>query len=409
MNIETMDNVKKVLILGIGQTNFLGPLYKIIKRSNPHLKFFLNRKKVLSDDITDDNDLFNKQNENRFSVFSFFSLFKTIYLKVIFLTLIEEGFKKFLINAYFIIESIYLFDRKDKYDIYHYHFVNFKNLISIPLLKKNRRIIVSFWGSDLLRNYDMINHFFVRYALLKADVITIQSLDLKEFLVTKYGRDLYEKIKVIKFKLDQSIFENIDSINNENDKSNFIDDHKVNILVGHNANTANRHKEIIEALKDLSAETKAKINLIFVFSYGIENADFLKYYKGLLIEKLCEYKFQYVFIDSFLSQKEIAKLRKFANINIHLPVSDALSAAITETMYAENLVITGAWLPYGPFRRKGIFFSEIGDFNQLAEKVGSAVCDWDLKKRKLVGNRQKVIEEFLNQNIEEDWCSVYNF
>ena len=59
-------------------------------------------------------------------------------------------------------------------------------------------------------------------------------------------------------------------------------------------------------------------------------------------------------VQRYLDRQELAAFRIASDILIHLPVSDALSGTVLETVYAGNAVITGSWLPYSPFRKAGL-------------------------------------------------------
>ncbi len=287
------------------------------------------------------------------------------------------------------------------HDTFHFHFINWKNSLDVFFIPEDKEIILSFWGSDLMRNFGVVNLLVVQYALERASVITLQSQEMREILLSKFGRYLNSKTKVMKFILTKKIFTEIDNVG-EIAASEYL------ISVGHNANPFNNHLEIVKCLKKLPDSIKEKIKLVFVFGYGIGEKDNWIEYKSQLVEMLDRYQFKYLFYNDYLNEKEIARLRKESGIFVHLPASDALSAAITECFYAGNLVITGSWLPYGPFRQAGLKYEQIIDFKDLPRTLERAVTNFQLLKTDLQKNHDKVTSHFLSEDVDRNWIALYS-
>ena len=71
-------------------------------------------------------------------------------------------------------------------------------------------------------------------------------------------------------------------------------------------------------------------------------------------------------ITHYLDWADLAAFRIATDILVHLPISDALSATVLEVIYGGNCVITGLWLPYGPFRRALLPLVTVEDFSEIA-------------------------------------------
>ena len=69
-------------------------------------------------------------------------------------------------------------------------------------------------------------------------------------------------------------------------------------------------------------------------------------YLNQIIDHLKKTGLSYIILSDFLTKKEVAKLRLITDIAINISISDAYSASVQEQIYAENIVITGNWLPY---------------------------------------------------------------
>ena len=141
-------------------------------------------------------------------------------------------FKYYLnLNIFFLLNSyISKIIKKNKVDIWHFNFLNFKSLILINILKKyNQKIIVTFHGVDLQID-EKINYgyrlnkkydSFLKSTLKKIDKFTYLSETIKEDLM-ELG---VEKKKLVYFPNSVNIekFEKIVSTKNENDgKLHFI-------------------------------------------------------------------------------------------------------------------------------------------------------------------------------------------
>ena len=393
----------------MGQTNFLGPLYHSIFSINDTFTFFLSHQKKMSGSANwFEQGLFKKPlNTNNVAICIFkavINLFKGTYIKLIAHSLIDASFRRTLALIKKILVEIYDYHRKSEYggDVYHVHYITLLNVIKFPLIHRSKKLVLSFWGSDLLRKDDLLGFIFIKSALERADVITVQSLDLREVLLSKYGRDLYPKIVINQFVLDRQIFEKLDV--HMGGRSRYGE--KINVLVGHNASQFNRHLEIIQELSKLDEKTKSSLHLVFVFGYGIKSANKRQKYKASLEAELHRGKFAYHFIDDFIDQDAMAKLRSNSDIMIHLPVSDALSAAMTESLYAGNIVITGAWLPYGPFRRNGVRYFEIESMDDLSTTFLDAIINKETIVNDLKRNREIIQSHFLSPSIPNNWYNL---
>ena len=108
-----------------------------------------------------------------------------------------------------------------------------------------------------------------------------------------------------------------------------------------------------------------------------------------VLHKLNQSKISYTLFDKFLSLDELVKLRVTSEIMIMMSKSDALSASVSELLYAGNLLISAIWLPYSPLRLEKIFFYET-DFSQLGEIVNYVINNLDEVKVKLANNPVRI-------------------
>jgi hypothetical protein len=400
--------MKKVLLLGLIQSNFTVRLYEKIREYHPYLDIYAwNEYKLGDNPSTTSYRQLDISESGKNYLHAISSLLKFELYKIALIILLEYGLK----DVYRVIGLLKKWMLKGLYSkvfsdfqICHFHFVKWGNLLEIFFLPKDTKVIVSFWGSDLLRTNSLVDLYVGKRALIGADIITVQSVELKEIILSKFGREFAEKIRIAQFILEKEIFEKIDYWRSE---VKTVKKEKTKICIGHNANKANMHVEILNVIKGMPREILNQIELVFIFGYGISDPLEKDIYKNDIVELLNDNYISYSFKDEFLNSNEIAKIRVENDIFIHLPASDALSAAITECMYAGNIVITGNWLPYGPFIRAGLKYYTIDQFNNLGEILAKIIRDKEKVKLDFRTNPEKVNQFFLSDSVAEQWKEIY--
>ncbi|MGX7668077.1 hypothetical protein [Flavobacterium pedocola] len=412
---------KKVLVLGVEQNNFLSFLYGTLKKAYPDLMVSVPKYHELSDKSSVNDWMYNneglKQHRSLVSfVQAFFSVLvsKHFYQTFFFILVFELKLKK---AAHFFVESVkgkafFLTNANFKtYDTFHFHYLQYSYLRELFFVPKGKKIVCSFWGSDLMRTSDTFNHYFVGKALRKATVITCQSLEMREILLSKFGRELLDKVVVITFPIDQKVFDGIDSkpMNSEAleaFKKDFqYGNDKINVQIGHNANPQNNHLSILEGFEKVSF--KDKLHLVVHLGYGISKEE-KQSYTNLLHQQLNKTGIPFTLSDDFFVDDSLVFSRLATDIFIHLPVSDALSATMTEMLYAGSVVITGSWLPYKTFRKIGLHYHEIEDFKELPEKLNFIMANLDSERQKCQQNRAVIRAYFFRNEIAATWAEILN-
>lgn len=386
----------KILVLGIGQSNFLNQLYENLVIDNSSLVIDIDGyrdiskgKNKASFQYNNYLDLKKVRIQKTFLLKKVFQLlFGSFFWKIVFFEMTQGlTFKRFidLIKEYSRIKYIaedYLHSKN--YQIFHFHFCTPENLKYLYFLPEKSKSICSFWGSDLLRATGAANVFYVELALQKASVITVQTRELAEILFCKYNRSFTEKTQYLPFTINTEIYESIDHrkfdykiIEGFKIKYDIPLDKKV-IIISHNAFKENNHIEVLEELRKLPDFIKKEITIVLPLSYG-GNDNYIQELKAVLIENI-----KIVLILDYLDCTEIALLRLSTDIMIQMPISDALSGTMTEVLYAGNKVIAGSWLPYGLLRRNGIVFSEIDNFSDLVPAIEEVLNSTEATKNNLI-------------------------
>ena len=412
---------KKILVLGVNQNNFLSFLYSKLKSFDstfiivaPFVKDL--NKNVIHDSWMYDNNLVCHKKSFLAILQSIFLVFfdKHVYQTFFFILLVEKKIKKsfhfvfkhvqakifFITNNYF-----------NEFETFHFHFMQYSYLRELFLVPKGKKIVCTFWGSDLLRTSDVFNFYFVKKALNRANIITCQSLELKEIILSKFGRNLDDKIKIAIFPVDEKIYEDIDlNRNQENVINSFKEKYeyslsKINVLIGHNGSALNNHVKILESLKAI--QNKDKIHLIVNLNYALDANKKLEY-KAKLTQLLEQSGMSFVLLETFFSKEELAISRLATGVFIHMPISDALSGTMLELIYASSIVITGSWLPYKTFRKAQINYYEIDDFSEIQFKLDSLIENFQSEKERATNNKGLIQKYFFTDTLIENWAQILN-
>jgi glycosyltransferase involved in cell wall biosynthesis len=290
------------------------------------------------------------------------------------------------------------------YDICHIHYLeNIYGFIASQIVKKSKKLVISVWGSDLYRTnwrQKMGQYNIIKYA----NRITFNTKQTSEEF-SKYFKNIdKDKLKIKKFgSTPLGILRNIEHISKKDCKKSFdISTNSLVVTCGNNASQGNEHIKIIKSIEIVKHKLPDNILFLFPFTYGFVRKYFLKV-KGLLDKSNLNYRV----LTDFLSDYEVAQLRKASDIMINLPISDQLSGSMQESLYTGNIVITGDWLPYKILEEKGIFMLKVPSVGEVGEKLLYSVNNLRNLKESCKGNSQIIWNiSSWDKNIN-DWIQMY--
>ena len=405
---------RQILSLGTSQYNFLGPLYSSINELDHRYEFKVWTTKDYSrwKRLADSNNWLSLLDSSERESLSAFQKLKSIGnpilnpLKLIKEQGLKTGKYEYLkrLNRYSILHS-WLEDT----ELVHYHLLFPHNLHFSEFLPFSKPIVASFWGSDLFR-VDSVAHIKKQSEFLEhCDLVTVQSEDMREEVLRKFGSYLEDRIRLVRFQIPSDIFDTIDSISyDKNSKDQWRAEFGIPeglnvVVVGHNGSPFNQHERIIEALPRLSPEERKSIFIIVPATYLPSGPEHLEAIKKSLVDS----GFQYNLLTDYMPFEKLAALRAIADIYIHAPVSDAMSATVIEFTYAGAEVICGEWLPYRGFDELGWRFRSLPDFDELPKQVrqilsGSRENDKGLEKR-----RKMLRDNFVSDKQPRRWIEIY--
>ncbi len=419
-----MATKKKILLFGNEPTNFTSPIANELRKTNNFeidvLDILNDRAKPIELIAPNYDKVLPKPpstNLNNYSFLQkirsflkpsfwnfFFENFKLYFcfLKHSFLAVIKEAMRYAILKRK--IEEIFA-----PYDVINFHLLSSNCLYYMNFVPKGKKIIVSFWGSDLSKNDAQYNYHIQQKAFEKADVITMGTIEMQEIFLAKFGRHLKYKTRVALVGCDAKTLEKIESLDKNEIINKFRDEFKVSkekfiISIGNCARVSENHDKILAELSKLETSVKDKLALILLLGYDRRDPEHLekinKYVEAIGIQTIKN--------ETFLLAEENAKLRIVADITIRMQEHDALSVTLLENLYAGSIPITASWLHYETIRRNGGFYIDIDSFGMLPAKIKEVIDNFERYKSFCANNKNAVKKIISVENLAIQWGQIYS-
>lgn len=317
-----------------------------------------------------------------------------------------EYCKKFLkykdiskISMFFRMLYIKKIIKDDNFNIVNIHISRWFYLLILPTLTK-QKLVMTFYGSDFYRTSNFIKEI-QKIIYKKADAITFTNPLTKDSFL-QYYNDFKDKSYVCRFGL-----KTLDYIDKNRDKSKVVikkslgyDTKKIIVTCGYNSTKAQQHDKIIQSITKLDDSLLEKIQFIFPMTYG-DNI-----YKEKIKNILKNSNLDYIVLENFLYEDDNAYVKLASDIMINVLQTDSFSGSMQEFLYADNIVITGSWLPYEIFDKEGIKYYKINRLEEIGDKLMEVVDDFQHYKSNLMTN-QKIIYKLSNwKNNIKNWVEV---
>ncbi len=286
-----------------------------------------------------------------------------------------------------------------KYDIIHHQALFDPQVKLLDIVKKqNKKVIISFWGSDLLNTNDINRIEKQKIALNLSDIVTAQTEEMRNVIKKKFGETIFQKSNSILFGISNMSLDKILSFKKLESKFN----KNLIIQVGYNSSKAQNHLKIIQALSDLEQELRDRIKLVVPMGYGNGGEKYISE-----VELLANKFFKNVIVNtSYLSRNEY--LENFSNVDVYLnlPETDAGNSTIYEALLLGANIIVGSWLPYSEFEKNGILLHRVDEFSHLPSLV-KQILSSEIDKN---NNQQteKAYQMIAYSGIAVKWNDMYN-
>jgi glycosyltransferase involved in cell wall biosynthesis len=313
-----------------------------------------------------------------------------------------ENNKNFINTRYIHMLQLKAAIRAGKFDIINLHYVDYNDVIDVAILKNitKSRVIISYWGSDLLR---MDKKKLLRLSMFakKADYITFdnEDLNIKFHEIYKWADKI--KNKTVLFGLPVlDIIEGKNMVNPMELKKKYkVPENKILIAVGYNGIPEQQHIRVLEIIKKLDTDIKEKIFLLLQMSYGGTED-----YREKVMESAKKTGCKYKVIQKFLSDDEVAELRIITDLFINAQTTDAFSGSVCENLFAGTLLINASWLKYKELEKYNFQYIEFDDFDELGDKIYESLqwkFDSSINKRLILNLRSW-------KSCAQKWEQVYS-
>ena len=229
-----------------------------------------------------------------------------------------------------------------------------------------RRIVVTIWGSELLRasckEKEINRSLYTRANLITFNSVETQAafhqyfgFDHRKYFLLRWGlrsferiRELFEKEGIEKAKVTLG-----------------LDNSKTIVCLGYNATQAQQHMYMLESLSKLDQTIKDKIQIVLPMTYGAPSDSYIKEVEIYLSQVNIDHKI----FKEFMGIQDLARLRLSADITINVQLTDSFSASIQEHLLAGTLLMSGSWLPYKDLVRLGGDVVFIDRIDQIANEL----------------------------------------
>lgn len=320
---------------------------------------------------------------------------KQIYARLY--TLLEEQYKEQQMLATFA-----------PFDIVNIHYLSPGYLKQIKYVQPHQKLALSFWGSDLFQETGKKTYEIQLDALNQANAISLHTPEMEQIFLSKFGRHLKRKIHRTIFGCHQDRFDQIARLQQTPQKITAfrekygIPRDKLVIQLGYSGGAGHYHLEIIDSLMRCSEQLKNKIFLLVPTTYNNQDVEYFEKLKTTLENSI----FDTAHLTAYLSDEDVLMLPIVSDVHINVRDADALNNAMMEALYSGNLLITGAWLPYGILKRRQIVFEEVESITEIGTIIKN-YCDHSNEIYQLTKNPELTKEAFSMQNHIVNWGNMY--
>ena len=296
------------------------------------------------------------------------------------------------------------------YDVVNVQFLHHWSAEIVPLIPKNIRVVISFWGSDLMATSGVDAYKLQFDALQRADAISIFSTESQEILLSKFGRELLPKSFKVFYGLTSEQFLDL-SQNKEAYKRTGqellaklgynVNDFKYIFKVGYSSFPGQNHLKIIEKLELLSDDILNNALFIFPLTYGDK-----KEYPETVRNRINQSKLNSLLLTEYLSGEEAKSISFISNIMLNLRTNDGFNNSMLESLLSGAIVLSGSWLPYSLLRQHNVYYCEVNNIEELRDVLSDIISDFENHLIQAEKNKEKLASILDGPNNAAKWEKV---
>lgn len=292
------------------------------------------------------------------------------------------------------------------FDLVHIQAVNVSHgNIALGLRKAADKMIMTIWGSELLRNSPRVLESYRRYYEI-ADCITFNSWGPYGKFADFYGKEFEPQMCVnhLSFGVLDSIDKALERESREDIRKRWkigTDGSKI-VFVGHNGVEAQQHLKITKALATLPQELKKQIILLYTMTYGVKNEKYLAQVERAAEQTGC----RYVILKKFLYKDEVAELRLICDVLIHAQTTDAYAGSIMESLYAGAVVMNASWLRYKDLPDCEHRVVEFASIEEIPEKLAEVIRNYDFYRNRFTDMKEVIYAINGRETTTREWLNT---
>ena len=281
-----------------------------------------------------------------------------------------------LFNHYVFVNQFKELSKTRHYDIVNIHYPSYRMCYVMKYLKKiTDTIVVSPWGSDVLRVDDPKKKNKLSYVFKKSDYVTVGSTGL-------FGKVLFQEMQIEKDKFHplawgsetiDYINEHIGEISKEQAKELLNLNGRYLITCGYNAFEEQRHEIMIKAINKVRKQLPTNVTLLFPVTYGYSYGTKKQKYIERLKSLCNDMQLSVMFYENYMSVSDLFLLRRATDIFIHIQTTDGGNSSLQEYVLCGAKVVHGAWIHYERLEKfKPLFYYPVYELGKLGDVIVNA-------------------------------------
>lgn len=277
-----------------------------------------------------------------------------------------------LINRVSSLIQILRLERNRQYDVINIHFPqSFMSHWMKHLRKMSKSIVVTPWGSDVLRVKGKRNRKQLAHVFQMTDFITVGPKG-------DIGKTLVNEMKIDESKFHplawgsetiDYISEHITKVSSEDAKRELGLESRYVITCGYNAFKEQRHEQMINAIHEIRSQLPSELILLFPVTYGFSYGTQKKDYVDKLKKQCKECGLDAVFYEDYLSVEAVFYLRRASDMFIHVQTTDAGNSTVMEYCICGSKLVHGSWMHYKWLDYSPAFYFSVDNIDHLSETV----------------------------------------
>ena len=289
------------------------------------------------------------------------------------------------------------------YDLVDFHgYYQTYNPLMCACMKKKVKFDITLWGSDLMRANEE-RRKLMRYGFDNCYRIKL-SENLHDVLLESHGTIYDDKCRIVYFgNSDLPVIDSLTESELKEIKHKLYGntEGKKIIVCGYNNMPSQNHPKMIEALSVLNEAEKKSIHVVLPMTYGGDNE-----YRNNVRSQIEGLSVSYTILDTFLESKEVAAIRKTADIVINVQNTDAIAGSLQDHLYCGNVCIFGEWLNYSPYINNGIFYIKTS-MDGISAHVKEVLNNYQYYHDKCITSHDKIKELFSWETTIQKQAAVY--